>query len=155
MGKSYSQGNFIFQEKEFLLKNHSNGKCLATSTKARTAVLSQGKKYAKTSGLGKSQALVLVLPRSSYTILRKLLPLPVMLYLLQPFCYGITRYPELEVTYKDHRVQFLAPHSTMQNSNPVSDNNGQTLLELQHSVPCPQPWAACSMPSTLWCRPCP
>jgi len=43
----------------------------------------------------------------------------------------IKEYPQLEGTHKDHWVQLLAPHSTTQNSNPMSESGVQTLLELQ------------------------
>jgi len=50
---------------------------------------------------------------------------------LQEEDHRITEYPRLERTHKDFQVQPLAPHSTTQNPNPVSENVVQTLLELQ------------------------
>jgi len=61
----------------------------------------------------------------------------------------------LERTHKDHEVQLLALQRTNQKLDPVSKSTVQTRLELHHSGPCPQPWAARSMPTTLWCSPCP
>ena len=42
----------------------------------------------------------------------------------------ITDHPELERTHEDHQVQLLVPHSTNQNSEPVSESTVQMLLEL-------------------------
>ena len=66
-----------------------------------------------------------------------------------------SEYSELEETRGDHQVHLLAPHSTTQNSNIMSETTVQTLLELQQLGAMTQPWAAHSMPTALWCRPCP
>ena len=44
---------------------------------------------------------------------------------------GFRGYPNLEGTPKDHGVQLLAPHSTTQNSNYISESTVQMLFELQ------------------------
>ena len=49
-------------------------------------------------------------------------------------------YPELEGTYKDHRVQLLDPYTTTRNSNPVSENGVQTLFA---------PWQLRAVPTAL------
>ena len=54
-------------------------------------------------------------------------------------------------SWKGTRVQLLAPHRTTQKSEHMSETVIQTLLELQHSGPCPLPCAAHSMPTALWC----
>jgi len=45
--------------------------------------------------------------------------------------HKIIEYPKWEGAYKDDQVQLLAPHSTAQNSNPMSESGVQMLLELQ------------------------
>lgn len=50
-------------------------------------------------------------------------------------------------THKDHWAQLLAPHRTTLNSNRVS----KLSLCSGSSGLCPLPWAAASMPTTLWC----
>lgn len=44
-----------------------------------------------------------------------------------------SEYSELEETRGDHQVHLLAPHSTTQNSNIMSETTVQTLLELWHN----------------------
>ena len=44
--------------------------------------------------------------------------------------HRIVEYPKLEGTHKGHGVQPLAPHNTIQNSNPMYESTVQTLLEL-------------------------
>ena len=61
----------------------------------------------------------------------------------------------MEGIHKDHQVQSLAPHSTTPNPIPMSESTVQTLPELRHAELCPLPWAGCSMPTALWCRPFP
>lgn len=56
-----------------------------------------------------------------------------------------SEYSELEETRGDHQVHLLAPHSTTQNSNIMSETTVQTLLELQQLdelQPQPLPWRA-------------
>jgi len=48
--------------------------------------------------------------------------------------HGVTEYPDLEGTYKDHQVQLPVPHRTPQNLNPMSESIVQMLLELQQLV---------------------
>jgi len=44
--------------------------------------------------------------------------------------HRISEHPKIEGTHKDHQVQLQAPHSTNQNSNPISESSVQTLPEL-------------------------
>lgn len=50
---------------------------------------------------------------------------------LSEFNKRIIEYPKSEWTHKDHWLQVLAPHRTIQNSNQMSESVVQTLLELQ------------------------
>lgn len=45
----------------------------------------------------------------------------------------IAEYPELKENHKDHHDQPLAPHSTIQNSNFISETVVQMFLELQQA----------------------
>lgn len=45
----------------------------------------------------------------------------------------IEEYPELKKNHKDHQDQPLAPQRTIQNSNFISENAVQMLLELQQA----------------------
>jgi len=46
-------------------------------------------------------------------------------------------------------------HTRTPEIHTLSESAVQTLPELRHSGPCPLPWAGCSMPTALWCRPFP
>ena len=45
--------------------------------------------------------------------------------------YKIIKHLKLEGPHKDHWVQLPAPHTTIQNPNPISESGVQTLLEPQ------------------------
>jgi len=64
-------------------------------------------------------------------------------------------HPKMERTHKGHQVQLQALCRTMQNSNPMLESTFQFLIELWYLGPCPLPWAARSMPTTLWRTTCP
>jgi len=61
--------------------------------------------------------------------------------------HRITEYSALEETHNGHWVQFLAPHRTTQNPNPLGFG---IVLSSDSLGPCPLPWGgSCSMPTTL------
>ena len=62
------------------------------------------------------------------------------LIVLPSMYHRIIGYPELEGTYKDHRVQLLDPYTTTRNSNPVSESGVQTLFA---------PWQLRAVPTAL------
>ena len=71
----------------------------------------------------------------------------------KPVCVHLTCTEQLEWTHKDHQIQLLSLHRITQTHclRAVSKHS----LSSSSSGLCPLPWAARSMPTTLWCRPFP